>query len=1144
MAFCVVCGTRLPEAARFCPSCGTEISAGAPAEETLKLVTVLFADLVSSTARVEGMHPEDVRALMVDYFTAMTEEIEAEGGAVEKYVGDAIMAVFGVPLTHEDDALRAVRAARRMLARLALRNEGRDPWEQLEIRIGINTGEVLAAAAARADLLVTGDAVNLAARLQEAGDPGAIVIGEATSRLVRRAFTLRELDPLRVKGRSEPVPAWVVVGERERPEAATATGRSRPMVGREHELAMLGAILARVEVGRAPHLVTITGDPGIGKSRLAEEFVRSLDEGTRVMVGRCLSYGEGVTLRPLGEILSAEAGVLANDPSDAALAKIADLVSGLVPADSTIDREWATAALASTLALEPAEGLAADVDPRESRHRLVAAWRLLLAGIAARQTLVVVVEDLHWADQTMLEVLDDLATYAEGPILFVCTARPELFRTRPNWGGGRHDYSSVALGPLAADESERLMTLLLDREELPVATSRSILSRAEGNPFFLEEIVRRLLDERLVGRVAEGGQPPRPLADLEIPETVQGVILARIDLLPPAERRALQDAAVVGRVFWSGAVARLVDAADVDEILRALCLRELIAERLSSSIAGETEYAFRHVLTRDVAYESLPRRERAQAHTRVAAWIEEMSGERSAELTEILAHHDDVAFTLSGEDDLRTSARRNYLLASRRALRQFAIAQAEYLGRQAVRLSAAGPELGEALEALGDLFATAHAGDAAWKSYGDALAAYDGDRDARGRLAAKAAVQATRWYGGMTEHPTGEELERLIDRGLEATGESDSVWRALLLMSRGFELAQGYTVDAGASEEAAREALAIAERLDDPNLLSGTLDSFGSLLLARGLYGEYLRFARRRIELGPRLTDVAEIGDAFVMGAWSATYVGLYEEAVAHATACVERTRAIDPGEYVHGLSWRAWARTMTGDWDGALDDQLNVERIQAETVAAHLVGYTLRGYSAVAFVHELRGDESQATSYLGLVEEFTRAHPVSSLDRHAALALSARTLVHRGRADEARALFGDLAGLNAPPTLEALCEIVAAREDWELAPDVVEAARRQAEISEANALPLFADRLEARLAAHEGDPARAARLLRRSVEGFAALGAEWEEAWSRLLLAEALLRLSDEQGARHERDAAHAVFDRLGSVEERERATALVSAS
>jgi len=1141
MAFCVSCGTRLPDAARFCPTCGAEVHSAETVPDTLKLVTILFADVVSSTTRAESMHPEDVRELMLGYFDAMTAEIEAEGGVVEKFVGDAVMAVFGVPVAREDDALRAVRAARRMLSRLTAWNAEREPGEPLEVRIGIDTGEVIAAGSPRADLLVTGDAVNLAARLQEAAEPGRIVVGETTARLVRGAFALDALGALPLKGRAEPVPAWTVAGELGPAEAAR--GRVvAPLVGREPELEVLRSVLDRVEAKRAPHLVTVTGDPGVGKSRLLEEFAASLEEGTKLLVGRCLSYGEGVTLRPLGEILAAEAGVLENDAPEAALAKITLLVDA-VAAGVTVDPDRTAAALASTLGLERA-GEEDAVDPREARHRLVSAWRALLTHMAAAEALVVVVEDLHWADQTMLDVLEDLAEHVEGPVLFVCAARPELFRARPYWGGGKHNYSSVALTPLADEESARLVSLLLGSEELPEGARRSILARSEGNPFFLEEIVRRLVDEHRIERAGGRWEVRGQVAELEIPETVQGVILARIDLLSPSERRALQEAAVVGRVFWSGAVGHLLGSAEPHDVLQALCERELVLERLASTIAGQTEYAFKHVLTRDVAYESLPRRERARAHARVAGWIEAVTGARSQELAEILGHHYDVAYALSADDALRRSARRNYLLASRRALRTFALAQAEYLSRQAVRLSAAGPERVEALEALGDLSAAAHAGDDAWRAYVDALAEAGEDPASTGRLTAKAAVQATRWYGGMREHPTGVELEELIDRGLAATGDADSVWQALLLMSRGFELVWGFPEAESRSQEAAQAALAIAERLDDPNLLSGSLDAVGSLLLARGRYGEYLRFGRRRIDLVPRLTDVAEIGDAFQMGAWSATYVGLYDEAVAHATACIERTRGIDPGEYVHGLAWRVWSRAMTGDWEGALADQAELERIQAETVGARILWYTVKAHSAAAFVRELRGEHSEASAYLDRIDEFREAasRDEYGVDGEAALALAARALAHRGRADEARGWFDPRAQLRAPPALEALCEIVAAQADWDGAPAIVASARKQAAISEALALPYFADRLEGRLAAAAGDQGSAAALLRRSADGFAERGAPWEEGWSRRLLAEVLLESGDEDAAREERLGAAALFDRVGAITERDRAAALAA--
>jgi class 3 adenylate cyclase len=1106
----------------------------------LKLVTVLFADVVSSTEHGERMHAEDMRALLSDYFEAMTEEIQAEGGAVEKFVGDAIMAVFGVPLAHEDDAARAVRAARRMLARLTRWNVDRSPRERLEIRIGINTGEVLVAGAARADLLVTGDPVNVASRLERAADPGRIVVGERTAQLVSRLFELRALGPLRLRGRSEPVDAWAVVGDRAQLEPGGGRGLAAPMIGREREFAVLKSTLAHVEAEDRPHLITIVGDPGVGKSRLVTEFVNSLGTGRKLLAGHCLAYGEGVTLWPLGEILKAAAAIPDNDAPETALRKVAELVGHWVPPGLAPDMERTTAALASTLGLESGSRQPA---PREAYRELVAAWRVFLAGTAAVQPLVVVIEDLHWADETMLELLEDLAGHVEGPVLFLSTARPEIFRLRPDWGGGKHNYSSVDLAPLSAGESASLVSLLLETDKLPEPVERRILDSAEGNPFFLEEIVRRLIDggllERAEGRWRMSAEP----AALEIPATVQGVILARIDLLSPSERRALQQASVIGRVFWRGALATLVGADDLDEILHTLCRRELVVEQLSSSIASEAEYVFKHGLTHDVAYGSLPRRDRAQAHRAVAAWIEEVSGTRSAEAAELLAHHYDVAFSLSQDDDLRRSARRHYLAASQAVVRRFALAQAERLARRGVELSAPGSERAEALEALGDLFASAHSGDDAWLAYTDALGAIEDDRAAHERLAAKASIQATRWFGGMSRHPTGEELERLIRDGLEAAGEGDGVWRTLLLMSRGFELICGYPGAERLSDEAAHEALAIAERLEDPDLLSGALDAVGSLLLARGLYGEHLPFVRRRVALVPRLTDVAEVGDAFVMGAWSATYVGRYTEAADYATTCIERARGVDPGEYVHGLAWRAGARTMLGDWAGALEDQVELDRIHAETRAELPSAYTLRAYSAAAFVKELRGETAAATAYLNLVQRCIETQPTAArLDRDAAVALAARTLARRGRVDEARALFGSPEGLRAPPSLEALCEIVAAEDDREAALDVVAAARRQAEISEALALPLFADRLEARLAAAGEEPEQAARLLRRSAAGFAELGARWEEAYSRLLLGEVLLQSGSEREAHRELEQAHAAFELAGSIEESARAEALLA--
>jgi class 3 adenylate cyclase len=351
MARCAKCGADLPASARFCPACGEPVESTAVAGEMLKLVTALFADVVGSTARAERMHPEDARALMADYFGAMSEEIRAEGGTVEKFVGDAIMAVFGVPSAHEDDPVRAIRAAHRMLARLERWNRDRPEGQQLSIRIGINTGEVVTAAEPAQDLLVTGDAVNVAARLEQAADAGQILIGERTARVAETWFELRPVEPLQLKGKSEEAMAWLVGAPREAVEPRGIEGLPTPMVGRDRELDLLRTTFARVHEESAPHLVTVVGDAGVGKSRLVREFVGSLETDTKVVVGRCVAVCENITLWPFAEILKGEAVILENDPPEIAIAKVRTLVAEAVPGELAADRELTAAALALTIGL-------------------------------------------------------------------------------------------------------------------------------------------------------------------------------------------------------------------------------------------------------------------------------------------------------------------------------------------------------------------------------------------------------------------------------------------------------------------------------------------------------------------------------------------------------------------------------------------------------------------------------------------------------------------------------------------------------------------------------------------------------------------------------------------------------------------------
>jgi class 3 adenylate cyclase/tetratricopeptide (TPR) repeat protein len=1110
----------------------------------LKLVTVLFADVVGSTARAEKLHPEDVRALMSDYFAAMAKEIRAEGGTVEKFVGDAIMAVFGVPTAHEDDALRGVRAARRMLWRLRSWNDSREPGQGLEIHVGVNTGEVVAAGTVGGDLLVTGDAVNVAARLEQAAEPGTILVGERTARAVRPYFDLRRIEPLALKGKEEAVTAWVVEGEREAPEPRGVPGLRAPLVGREHELAFLRAAWAQVCGEERPHLVTLLGDAGVGKSRLAREFLSTLGVDAKVLVGRCLPYGEGVTLWPLAEILKAEAAVLDTDPTDVAVAKISELVETGIDPELAGERPRTVAALASTLGLQTADDPLGALDPRDLYRERLVAWRALLTSMARFAPVIAVVEDIHWADGTMLDVLDELAERVEGPILFLCPARPDLLRSRPDWGGGRRSFSSLPLDPLSSEESARLVSLLLDVDELPDSVRARILERSEGNPFFLEEIVRHLIDNGLVAQEDGRWRALTGIGNVEIPDNVQSVILARLDLLSPEERRVTQRAAVIGRVFWDGAVARVAAVDDLDDILRTLRRRELVLDRLSSSIGGQAEYMFKHVLIRDVAYQSLPRKERSRAHAETAAWIEETSGERAGEFAELLAHHYDAALSFAPENGFRGKARRSCLTAAQNGLRRFAIEQAERFAQRAVELSEGGAERVEALEALGDLYYLAFNGDAAYRAYRDALEELAGDEPAFARLAGKAGLFGARWVGAGHQLAPFEEVDAMIEAGLDAAGRRMERERTLLLIDRGFLLAFRERGRDIAAETAVRAAERAAEELGDADLLSAALDLVDAWEKDHGRYGEVYRTTQRRLQLVPRMTDVKEIGDTYAMAANSAQHLGRYAEAEARATECIERSRGVDSGSFMHGLTWRVAARFMLGKWDDALADHAELERLAAQDPRELPAGYTMRAYTFRALCHELRGEADEADRYIDVSNRyfnFIRARfrePQSSVHAQP-LSLA---LAQRGLFDEARAvcpLIPNTAGSGL--TLQILCEIVAAQGNWDEAAGVVAAAREEAETGEQLSLPLYADRLEGRAAAAVGDVERASLHLRRSGEGFASLGARWEEAWSRLLLAEVLAD-GNAQLVERELAAALQVFEQLGSVREAERARRLLT--
>jgi class 3 adenylate cyclase/tetratricopeptide (TPR) repeat protein len=587
-----------------------------------KVVTVLFADLVGFTSRAEALDPEDVEAIISPFYARLRSELERFGGTVEKFIGDAVMTVFGAPVAHEDDPERAVRAA--LAVRDWIREEG-----ELEIRIAVTTGEALVSLGARlthGESLVVGDVANTASRLQTAAPVNGILVSEPTYRATERVIRYREAPPVQAKGKTAPVPVWEALEARSRVGVDVDELAPTPLVGREWELELLRGALARARHERSTQLVTLVGVPGIGKTRLVQELFRAVEADPELIYwrqGRCLPYGDGVALWALGEIVKAHAGVLEGDTAEAAERKLTEVVEEAVGEGR--EAAWVERHL------RPLLGLATDPEARTDRDESFAAWRRFFEGLAEHSPLVLVLEDLHWADEGLLDFVDHLVDWAAGvPLLVVASARPELLARRPDWGGGKPNASTVSLSPLSDDETTLLVHGLLDRTLLPAELQSALVERSGGNPLYAEEFARIAGDRR----GSDGG------SDLPLPETVQGLIAARLDSLAPSEKALLQDAAVVGRTFWLGAVLALGDTddrRDVADRLHALERKEFLRRERRSVVEDETQYAFSHLLVRDVAYGQIPRSGRAVKHERAAVWIESLG--RAEDHAEMRVHH-------------------------------------------------------------------------------------------------------------------------------------------------------------------------------------------------------------------------------------------------------------------------------------------------------------------------------------------------------------------------------------------------------------------------------------------------------------------------------------------------------------------------
>ena len=666
MLTCARCGHENPADAAFCNACGSALSAavGRPEEER-RIVSVLFVDMVGSTARAERLDPEDVREVLAAYYERVRMEIERFGGLVEKFIGDAVMGVFGAPTAQGDDPERAVRAALAVREAIGEMN-AESPDLDLRVRQAVNTGEAIVSLAARpshGEAMVTGDVVNTAARLQSAAPVNGVVVGEETYVCTRTAIEYEPLDAVEAKGKALPVAAWLAVGELT--PAGVRASSPVPLVGRAQELATLLRIWRQVSEERRPQLVTVFGPSGIGKSRLAQELEYFVTEsGGQTLRGRSVAYGGNSPYGAFSQHVKQVAGVFDNDDLAVAHGKLRAAVSALTDAPDPDE-------VASHLAILMGVQTEGEVSDRET---LFFSARLLVEGLARRRPTVLVFEDIHWADKSLLDLIEVLASRVrDGRLMLLTLARPELLSERPGWGGGLPAYTAVPLDALPESDAVDLAGLLLEHHRFAAEAQRaaSIAATGEGNPLFIEELAASLAD--------------RTGTDVgQLPTSIRGIVSARLDALPPAERAVLLDAAVVGRIFWRGVLRRGASPDELSELLGSLEQRDLIRREAVSSIKGEQQFAFKHGLIREVAYQTLPRAERRHRHAEVARFLEESTQELGDSAIAIAYQWHEA-----GEDDRALT----FLLeAADQAGRGWAKERAVYLYREALKLLPEGDE--------------------------------------------------------------------------------------------------------------------------------------------------------------------------------------------------------------------------------------------------------------------------------------------------------------------------------------------------------------------------------------------------------------------------------------------------------------------
>jgi class 3 adenylate cyclase len=1109
-AGCPQCGTVPPKGARFCPSCGFLLVSDVQDEH--KLATVLFVDLVGSTQLGERLDPDRLRSVLGSYFASLSTIVTNWGGTVEKYIGDAVVAVFGVPRVHEDDAARALSAAWEIQARMAdisaqAQRRGAPP---LAVRIGVNTGEVVAPNESQQERhVVIGDAMNVAARLEQAAEPTEIVVGERTALLGAATFRFGEPMELDLKGKSAPVRARRLIGPLDESDGSRRAGPLRSaMVGRDQEVATLNGVLADAIAESQPRLAVLVGPAGIGKSRLAREFLAAATaEHPDVLTlrGRCPAAGQGASLWAWAEILRQLCGMsldAAPAENEARLrARVGEIWRAGGLSDDDAERAINTFAITAGLSIDGnhMEKLRAGEVSTETNRQ----WPRLLSLVASRRPVAVVIEDLHWSSDPTVDLLQAALQRGRGPLFLLATTRPEFLETNPALATGE-GRTVIPIGPLTAAAGRQMLNGLLSGDALPDDLRSTLLGRAEGNPLFLEELLASLVDAGQLVSDAGAWRVSGSAADVKLPDSIQGVLSARIDALDAAEKRALQEAAVVGRAFWEPPVAINVGAPTIVDRLDRLERRGLVQLRPVSSLAGEDEYFIKHALVRDVAYGSLPRSRRARSHMSVAHWLGAITRDRPAELAELIAWHWWTALGDGPElatDDLpggfaefRAEARAALIVGGAAATFRYAPERAIPYHELALKLSDTDAERAEAYEQIGDDHDIAYHGAPALEAWAKALEHLgDGPETAatRARLAYKAAYMGAIRWGGFVTPVDPAEIDRFVDTGLDAVDPENRTLLGRLLAVRAAIASRwaafGRTDPVPLSERIrdGERAQAIGHEIGDASIEVLSLRCLAGAYALSGQSERAIDASRRALAAAPGIAAPYFSHLYAMLGANAVAWMaGAFDEMLPVARGLMASGHELEPHDVLHSTCLVMACLYYTGRWDELLEVLQEHERLFA---LEHDMScpYTRGGLMVGALTYAHRGDEERANALIELLWRKSEAPlgfsdglmalamvVVGDRDRGLELARSTLNAARRNSAEEPPVeILALLEGLSTPEV------------DVDALPDVIATAReRHGEL--ALLLPA-ADLAEGRLAASAGDTERAETLLARAASGF-----------------------------------------------------------